>query len=550
MMRSGSVFLLVSSLACRGKADSSTDSGADLPRTSATPTAGGSTGSTTETRDVDGDGYSAAEGDCDDSDPMVHPGADEWLLGTDTNCDGAGGGSLSLAEFRFQADKKTLDRAGRSGSSGDFDGDGLSDILLSDDYNDDGGKNAGKTYVFLGSGLSDSATIDFEDADYGIEGADRSYYTGRHVSSAGDIDGDGLDDILIGAPSIYGSDDFPVGGEVYVVLGSSLSKSPTLSLADAYHTFVETDSFSSFGFRVSSAGDIDGDGLDDILFSDHSNSDGGTVAGKVYLVLSDSLGDASTTDVADADYSFEGENTGDLAGDGLSDARDVDGDGLGDILIGAHDNDHGGEDAGKVYLALGSSLDSSREIHLADADYSFVGENIDDHAGYSVSSGDFDGDGLGDILIGAYGNDDGGEDAGKTYVFLGSGLSDSATIDLAGADYALVGVSAGDYSGSSVSSAGDVDGDGLSDLLTGAHNGAGYAGETYLVLSGSLGGSATIDLIDADYSFAGEKAGDHTGYSVSSAGDVDGNGRDDILIGVDVVSDLRGGRAYLVLSHL
>ena len=141
-------------------------------------------------------------------------------------------------------------------------------------------------------------------------------------------------------------------------------------------------------------------------------------AGKSYLFLGSSLGSISEIDLSLADYSFIGENDNDLSGYSISSAGDIDGDGLDDILIGAYRNDAGGSNAGKSYLFLGSSLGSISEIDLSLADYSFIGENVDDRSGYSISSaGDVDGDGLDDILIGAVGNDDGGSNAGKVALF-------------------------------------------------------------------------------------------------------------------------------------
>jgi hypothetical protein len=161
------------------------------------------------------------------------------------------------------------------------------------------------------------------------------------------------------------------------------------------------------GTSVSSAGDVDGDGLDDILIGAYQGDIGGTAD----LILGSSLGSSSTIDLSLADYSFVGENTEDKAGWSVSSAGDVDGDGLDDILIGAHGNDDGEVDAGKAYLVFASSLGSTSTIDLSLSDYSFLGEEYGDDAGYSVSgAGDVDGDGFDDIIIG-------GLDANKATLF-------------------------------------------------------------------------------------------------------------------------------------
>jgi hypothetical protein len=197
---------------------------------------------------------------------------------------------------------------------------------------------------------------------------------------------------------------------------------------------------------------------------------------------------------------------------------------------------------------------------LSAADLSFVGENASDNSGRSVASaGDVDGDGLSDLLIGAYGNDDGGPEAGKSYLFLGSSIASGGTFDLSAADASFVGENGGswqnpgDHSGVSVASAGDVDGDGLSDLLIGAYGndeGDNNAGKSYLFLGSSIAAGGTFDLSAADASFVGENADDYSGSSVASAGDVDGDGLSDLLIGAPYNADggSNAGKAYLVLS--
>ncbi|MBI1871084.1 MAG: FG-GAP repeat protein [Chlamydiae bacterium] len=447
------------------------------------------------------------------------------------------GASLSLADV-YLVGENVGDYSGYSVSdAGDVDGDGKADLLIGARNNNEGGTDAGKTYLILAKTLGSSNTIDLSLADYAFIGEDAYDYSGYSVSGAGDVDGDGKADLLIGAA---------MAGKAYLILAKSLGSSKTIDLSLADYTFIG-DSFSS----VSGAGDVDGDGKADILIGELFVGSG---AGETYLILAKSLGSSNTIDLSLADYAFVGENAYDYSGYSVSGAGDVDGDGKSDLLIGARSNDEGGTDAGKTYLILAKSLGSSNTIDLSLADYTFIGENADDYSGYSVSdAGDVDGDGKADILIGAYGNDEGGSYAGKTYLILAKTLGSSNTIDLSLADYAFIGENEDDQSGGSVSGAGDVDGDGKSDLLIGAYGndeGGSLAGKTYLILAKSLGSSKTIDLSLADYAFIGENEDDHSGYSVSSAGDVDGNGKSDLLIGA-YGNDEGGsdaGKSYLIFS--
>jgi hypothetical protein len=262
------------------------------------------------------------------------------------------------------------------------------------------------------------------------------------------------------------------------------------------------------------------------------------------------------TDLSNADASFWGEGAGDYAGYSVFDAGDVNGDGYGDILIGAPYDDDGGTDAGQAYLILGKSTGWSMDTDLSDADASFRGEDSYDRAGCSVSgAGDVNDDGYGDILIGAYGDEEGGGSyAGQVYLILGKSTGWEVDTDLSNADASFRGEDSSDDAGYSVSGAGDVNNDGYDDILIGAigdeEGGGGFAGQVYLILGKNSDWGMDTDLSDADASFCGEDAGDFAGFSVSCAGDVNGDGYDDILIGAPWDDDGGGsaGQAYLILG--
>jgi hypothetical protein len=265
-------------------------------------------------------------------------------------------------------------------------------------------------------------------------------------------------------------------------------------------------------------------------------------------------------------YTFNGIDGSDYSGRSVASAGDVDGDGRDDLIIGAHGaDDRAGESyfiSGAELAALDAASGTDGVIDLSDVaaahgSYQFNGIDGGDRSGYAVASaGDVDGDGRDDLIIGAYGADG---FAGESYFISGAELAalDAASgtdgqIDLsdvaaASGSYQFNGIDGSDYSGRSVASAGDVDGDGRDDLIIGAlgagPNGNPQAGESYFIsgadlaaLDAASGTDGQIDLSDVaaasgSYQFNGIDANDNSGISVASAGDVDGDGRDDLIVG-------------------
>jgi hypothetical protein len=230
---------------------------------------------------------------------------------------------------------------------------------------------------------------------------------------------------------------------------------------------------------------------------------------------------------------LSGANAGDMFGYSASCAGDVNNDGYEDILIGAPSNSAGGTDAGRAYLYFGgASMDNNPDLI-------FTGAAIDDRFGCSVSmAGDVNNDRYNDIIIGAWSNDAGGYNAGRAYIFFGGQNMNNV------ADITLTGGAARDAFGGSVSYAGDVNNDGYDDIIVGAinNNAAGNnTGAAYVY----FGGQNMDDTADA--MFTGDSDNDSFGRVVSSAGDVNNDGYDDLLISAPQygATGSQTGRAYI-----
>ena len=222
-------------------------------------------------------------------------------------------------------------------------------------------------------------------------------------------DGDGYFDIVLGAHNedTAGSS----AGAVYVVLGPTKGE---VALADADAKFTGERSGDYAGWALSSGGDVDGDGLSDIVVGAPNESTGASGAGAVYL-LSGRMG--GTMSLSYATAKLTGITASDSAGISVSSEGDVNADGYADMVVGAPDEDTAGSEAGAVYLVLGPAVGT---MSLGSADAVFTGEAASDNAGYHVSSrGDTNADTHADILIGAYMESTTGTYSGAAYLLLG-----------------------------------------------------------------------------------------------------------------------------------
>jgi len=478
----------------------------------------------------------------------VHAEVIHWSMDTD----------LSNVDASFWGEDAGDDSGISVSGAGDVNNDGYDDFIVSAAGDEDGGANAGQTYLILGRATGSwSMDTDLSNADASFWGEEADDYSGKSVSGVGDVNNDGYDDFIIGAHG--NSDGGNFAGQTYLILGRATgSWNMDMDLSNADASFWGEDVADYSGSSVSGVGDVNNDGYDDFIIGAYQDDDGGSNAGQTYLILGRATGSWNMdTDLSNVDASFWGEDDGDNSGRAVSGAGDVNNDGYDDFIIGAHVDEDGGNGAGQTYLILGRATASwSMDMDLSNASASFWGEDTYDMSGYSVSeAGDVNNDGYDDFIIGACGDDDGGDGAGQTYLILGRATASwSMDTDLSNADASFWGEDTYDGSGISISGAGDVNDDGYDDFIIGAsedEDGGSSAGQTYLIFGRATGSwNMDTDLSTADASFWGEDSNDQSGSSVSGAGDVNNDGYDDLIIDASGDDDGGGsaGQTYLILG--
>ncbi|SDH39154.1 FG-GAP repeat-containing protein [Dyadobacter soli] len=406
-------------------------------------------------------------------------------------------------------------------SAGDVNGDGYSDILVGCYTYDNGQTDEGHVFVYHG-GAEGIGTNEALTLSGGVSGA----MIGYSVASAGDVNSDGFDDVIVGAPEY---DYNGITGGIAIVYNGSADG------IDANNKVIlsKTKPGSYFGSSVAAAGDVNGDGYGDIIIGARDYSDGQNKEGAAFIFPGSNSGIvAGLSQTLQKDVANAG------LGTSVSGAGDINRDGFADVVIGAPNFASGQNTFGAIYIYYGSSNNGAQNPTM------IQGYSVNSGFGSDVSSaGDINGDGFSDVIAGAYAESLGEVQEGAAYIFQGAngGINSAGKVLQSNQPNA--------WFGASVASAGDVNADGFGDIVVGApyydknEFNEGVAFVYYGNSSGVISANPAPAILEINM------LGAQFGSSVQSAGDVNGDGYSDIVIGAKYASNGQTEEGKIAVFH-
>jgi hypothetical protein len=496
--------------------------------------------------DVNGDGYAdVIVGAPNYTTSAYQAGAAFLFLGGAT---GIASGTLVVADARLEGDQLGEAFASSVTMAGDVNGDGYADVIVGSPYHDLARTDEGIANVYLGgaAGIVDGNP---GSASARLVSDQTGGFLGWSVAGAGDVNGDGYADLIVGAPS-YDAGETDEGA-AFVFLGSSAGITGS-SPADAAAQLESNQAGAWFGHHVASAGDVNGDGYDDVIVSAYLYDAGETDEGAVFIFLGSATGIASGNPTTAATR-LESNQAGAQLGyrESAAGAGDVNGDGYADVIVGAPFYHGPANSEGAVFVFLGGP-DGIANGDPSSAATRLWSDQNPARFGFSVAgAGDVNGDGFADVIVGSTSYQVGQSLEGAAFVFLGNvyGIPDGgpATAQARIESDQVLG-----QLGFSVAGAGDVNGDGYADVIVGApfyDDGQTDEGEV-LVLLGSANGIASGNLDAASARLQGDLASSFFGFSVAGAGDVNGDGYADVIVGANrySASQTAEGAAFVFLG--
>ncbi len=353
---------------------------------------------------------------------------------------------------------------------GDLNSDGVSDLVVGAWGDDEHGTDTGAFYIlYLDTDGNARRAVRIDSGSPGAPPVDDFARFGVAITSVGDLNADGVTDLAVGASKdtvtnrrhgavhiLFMNADGTIADRT--VVGSELGGGPPLAIAD------------SFGSAVTSIGDLDGDGIAELVVGADRDDSGGNLRGAVYVLFMKADGSVKSFQKIAHDTAGGPALADDSRfGSSVASIGDLDGDGTSDIAVGARRDPNSGVNAGAIYILLMNADGTARETHRI-ADSEGLDLAAEDFLGHAVAGlGDFDGDGVPDLVVSAHQDDTGGVNRGAIYVLL---LTPEGSVKrhVKIANQVGGGPELGDdeFFGNAVVSVGDLNGDGISDLAVSA----------------------------------------------------------------------------------